>query len=55
MDFSLSEEQRALRESIIRLGREELGGDVVRRDRDQVFDRDLWNECGAFVDRKRGG
>ncbi len=48
MDFSLSSEQKLLREQIAKFAREELNGDVIARDREQVFDRDLWNRCGEM-------
>lgn len=48
MDFAWSEEQLALRERYVRFGREELGGDVVARDRDGTFDRALWQRCAEF-------
>ncbi len=45
MDFSLTDEQQAFRERIATFAREHLTDDVVRRDRDSVFDRDLWQKC----------
>lgn len=48
MDFALSEEQRLLREQIIRFATEELNHDVVERDRNQGFPRELWRKCGAI-------
>ncbi|HWO87541.1 MAG TPA: acyl-CoA dehydrogenase family protein [Gemmatimonadales bacterium] len=48
MDFALTPEQRALREEIIRFAQRELNRDVITRDRDQVFDRDLWKMCGTM-------
>lgn len=46
MDFSLSEDQKSLRENIIRFAQQELNEDVSRRDSDQAFVRDLWRKCG---------
>jgi alkylation response protein AidB-like acyl-CoA dehydrogenase len=48
MDFALSEEQKALRENIIRFARESLNGGVPERDRDQIFSRELWRKCGEM-------
>ena len=48
MDFSLSEEQEILRQSIIRFARENLNGDVIVRDREQHFSRELWRKCGEM-------
>jgi hypothetical protein len=48
MDFTLSEEQRALRDVIIRFAREELNEDLIARDREQRFERELWTRCGAL-------
>jgi alkylation response protein AidB-like acyl-CoA dehydrogenase len=48
MDFSLSEEQKILRETIVRFASKELNDGTIERDRDQVFARDLWLKCGAL-------
>lgn len=48
MDFTPSPEQKALRESIVRFAQQELNGDVIARDRDQEFRRDLWLKCGQM-------
>lgn len=48
MDFSLSEDQKSLRENIIRFAQQELNEDVSRRDSDQAFVRDLWRKCGEM-------
>jgi alkylation response protein AidB-like acyl-CoA dehydrogenase len=45
MDFSYSDEQKALRDSIVRFARAELNHDVVGRDRDETFSRELWRQC----------
>jgi len=39
MDFSFSDEQTALRDSIVKFARAELNHDVVERDRAEVFSR----------------
>jgi alkylation response protein AidB-like acyl-CoA dehydrogenase len=48
MHFALTPEQIAFRESVIAFARRSLQDDVVRRDRDGVFSRDLWRRCGEF-------
>lgn len=48
MDFSLSEEQRILRDQVIRFARTELNADVSTRDQEHTFSRELWEECGKF-------
>ena len=46
MDFSLNEEQRLLRDEIIRFATNELNSDVLERDRERAFSRELWLKCG---------
>jgi alkylation response protein AidB-like acyl-CoA dehydrogenase len=48
MDFSLSDEQKALRENIVRFAREVLNEGVIERDRAQAFPRELWRKCGEI-------
>lgn len=48
MDFTLTEEQRILRDSVVRFAREATNDDLVRRDREQDFSRDLWKQCAAI-------
>jgi alkylation response protein AidB-like acyl-CoA dehydrogenase len=48
MDFSLTEEQRMLRENIVRFSREVLNKDVAKRDREQTFSMDLWRKCAEI-------
>jgi alkylation response protein AidB-like acyl-CoA dehydrogenase len=48
MDFSRSEEQSALRDSIIKFARAELNHGVIERDRSGTFSRDLWRQCGRM-------
>lgn len=61
MDFTLSADQEALRKRIVRFAKESLNEAVRERDRDQVFDRDLWLRCGDLrlqglpVDEAYGG
>lgn len=48
MDFALTEEQRLLRENIIRFSQATLNEGVATRDRDQTFSRALWKKCGEL-------
>lgn len=48
MDFALSEEQDALRSSVIAFATRDLGRDLGARDRDGTFDRDAWERCARF-------
>ena len=45
MDFELTDEQRALRESIVEFARRELDDDVLQHDRAGTFRRDAWQKC----------
>src|SRR5262245_27101947 len=46
MDFSLTEEQKSLRETIVQFASKELNDGVIERDRDQTFSHELWRKCG---------
>jgi len=48
MDFSLSPDQIALRENIIRFARQVLNEGALQRDREQTFPRELWRRCGEI-------
>ena len=48
MDFALTEEQRLLRDEIIRFARQELNDGAAERDRAQTFPRELWRRCGEM-------
>jgi alkylation response protein AidB-like acyl-CoA dehydrogenase len=48
MNFELSDEQRRLQDSAIAFARSGLGEDLRARDRDQQFDRELWQRCARF-------
>jgi alkylation response protein AidB-like acyl-CoA dehydrogenase len=48
MNFALTQEQIAFRESVIAFARRSLRDDVIARDRDGLFARDLWRRCGEF-------
>ena len=61
MDFSFTEEQRILRDEIIRFAKKELNDEVRERDQNQTFPHDLWIKCGEMglqglpVDEEYGG
>ncbi|HZQ23237.1 MAG TPA: acyl-CoA dehydrogenase family protein [Terriglobales bacterium] len=48
MDFGWSEEQQAFRKEVIRFAKEELNDDLIRRDREEEFSRELWQKCADF-------
>lgn len=48
MDFTWSPEQKELRQSVIEFARRELENDVIKADREEIFDRAGWDKCGAF-------
>jgi hypothetical protein len=48
MDFSITADQKALRDEIIRFARRELSTGVIERDRAQEFSRELWRKCGEL-------
>lgn len=45
MDFSLTDQQKTLRESIVKFAQQELNDDVVSRDKEQIFSLELWKKC----------
>jgi alkylation response protein AidB-like acyl-CoA dehydrogenase len=48
MEFSLSEEQRILRDNVVRFAREVLNAGAAERDREQAFSRALWRKCAEI-------
>ena len=48
MDFTPSEEQRQLRETIVRFARAELNDGAAERDAAGTFPRELWRKCGEL-------
>ena len=48
MDFALSDEQKLLRDNIVRFAKGALNDNVIARDREQEFSRDLWRRCGEI-------
>lgn len=48
MDFGFSEEQLEFRKSAVQFARKALNDEVIERDRNAVFSRDLWKKCADF-------
>jgi len=48
MQFGLTEEQRILREQVRKFAHETLNGNLVERDREQLFRRDQWQACAGM-------
>jgi len=48
MEFSWSAEQLELRDAIIAFGRAALSDDLITRDRNETFSRELWSRCAEF-------
>jgi len=48
VDFAYSDEQQLLRDNIRKFAQRELNDDVIGRDRDQVFQRELWRKCASM-------
>jgi len=48
MDFALSEDQKLLRDTMVKFAQRELNHDLHERDRDQRFERELWLKCAEI-------
>jgi alkylation response protein AidB-like acyl-CoA dehydrogenase len=48
LDFSWSEEQLALRTSIISFAKQELNGSLIEQDHDEAFNWEGWKKCAAM-------
>lgn len=48
MDFSWSDEQLGLRESVVEFARDNLNEGIEERDAEGVFPRELWEACADF-------
>lgn len=48
MDFAWNEEQQAFYKAVVEFAQKELNGDVIERDRAEIFPRDLWRKCAEF-------
>ena len=61
MDFCWTEEQLQFRQKAVEFGRNELNADLVKRDRNGIFSREVWRRCAEFgiqgmaVPRQYGG
>jgi alkylation response protein AidB-like acyl-CoA dehydrogenase len=48
VDFSFTEEQKVLRDSIVKFAQRELNDHVIERDREGTFPRELWKKCASI-------
>jgi hypothetical protein len=48
MDFLLTDEQKALRQEIIRFAQQELNDGIIERDHGSSFPHELWLKCGEM-------
>jgi alkylation response protein AidB-like acyl-CoA dehydrogenase len=48
MDFSWSEEDINFRNEVIKFAKSELNDDIITRDKEGIFSRDLWQKCADF-------
>lgn len=48
MNFDFTEDQRLLRQEVIRFAENELSPGAHERDREQSFSRELWEKCGTM-------
>jgi alkylation response protein AidB-like acyl-CoA dehydrogenase len=48
VDFTLTEDQQKLRDSIVRFAQQVLNEGVAERDREQRFPAELWRKCGEM-------
>lgn len=48
MDFAWNDEQQAFYKAVVEFAQKELNGDVIERDRAEIFPRDLWRKCADF-------
>lgn len=48
MDFSFTNEQTMLRDSIVRFASSALNDDLLARDRDETFSREAWRQCAQI-------
>lgn len=48
MDFEFTGEQLELKKRAIHFAQKELNHDVIKRDKDEIFSRELWKKCSDF-------
>ncbi len=48
MDFDFTPEQLKLKESTVKFAQKELNKDIIRRDKESSFSRELWKKCADF-------
>jgi alkylation response protein AidB-like acyl-CoA dehydrogenase len=48
MDYEFTEEQLEFKKSAIHFAQKELNYEIIKRDRDAIFSRELWKKCANF-------
>jgi len=48
MDFGFTEEQLAFKKTATRFAQKALNDEMIKRDRDGIFSRELWRKCADF-------
>ena len=48
MDFAWNDEQAVFRKEVLRFAKEELNDDIITRDKNEEFSRELWVKCAKF-------
>jgi len=48
MDFTWNEEQLAFKKAVIEFAQKELNEEMIERDKQGIFSRDLWKKCARF-------
>jgi alkylation response protein AidB-like acyl-CoA dehydrogenase len=48
VNFDFTDDQKLLRDEVVRFAREQLSPGSAERDRDQTFSRELWTRCGGM-------
>ena len=48
MDFSFTTEQENLKKEVIEFAQEHMNDDMIKRDREGIFSKDLWKKCADF-------
>lgn len=48
MDFDFTAEQLELKKGVIKFARKELNENIIHRDKESIFSRELWKKCADF-------
>jgi len=48
MDFTWNEEQLAFKKAVIEFAQKEMNEEMIERDKQGIFSRDLWKKCARF-------